>query len=202
MKKLIYWDGLSKIGNNRFVKSSYYWLLIIPIIVKILANVEPNLVLVIFEYEFKLDLGLPFKWQLMFLASLFFSISIILFNLFCPLIFKENKNFNSFLNQGFTEHKLSEYSNETNIDISSFTVTPMPTLKDILTPENKDKLNSWNEQKIKEYSEMFWHIYNISRELNFLSRVIIGLFFYSGLSIIAFIIIKNILYVFRSGFLF
>jgi len=203
MKKILNWDNLSKIGNNKFVKSSYYWLIGIPIVVKILANVNPKMVLTIFEQQINLDFQLPFQWQLMFWASLLFSISVILFNSLCPLIFKENENFNSFINQGFSKRKLNEYSADAKIDISSFTSTAPPTLKDMwTTSEAKNEINSWNEQKVKEYSNIFWHIYNNAREENLIQRLFVGFFFYSGISIIAFIITKNIYYVFKSGFLF
>ena len=37
------WQALESIGNNKLVKSSYIWIIIIPIVAKLLENIPENL---------------------------------------------------------------------------------------------------------------------------------------------------------------
>ena len=96
------WSLIRSLGNSKLVKSSFVWLLIVPIAARLLSNIDEVINLTIFDSQVNLTTSLPFSWQLLFLAACFFTIANIIYNTFCPEIFREYKNYHEFKEHGKT----------------------------------------------------------------------------------------------------
>ncbi|MFT5984444.1 MAG: hypothetical protein ACI9RM_002909 [Ulvibacter sp.] len=62
MKSFFCWDRIAKIGKQKVVKSSYYWLVIVPILSKVLHGIETPFEFIFSSgYKLELNLELPFS---------------------------------------------------------------------------------------------------------------------------------------------
>ena len=93
--KILSWSRLRNFGDNQILKSSYFWIAFVPLVAKILRHV--NSVNIEFYKEIiKLDLELPFSWQLFFWGALFTSIANLIYAIKCPDIIKNFDDFSEF----------------------------------------------------------------------------------------------------------
>ena len=92
------WEFISNYAQNRFVKTSYIYLILVPLIAKSLSNLENPLRIILSGIEYKFDLTLPFSWVLFYFAAFCFTIGYIIYSVFAPPIVKENKDLSSFNN--------------------------------------------------------------------------------------------------------
>jgi hypothetical protein len=97
MKRIVSWKILSSLGQSKLVKSSYIWMIVIPIFAKILEKVDPQIQLYIFGELFHINFTLPFSWKIFYFSSLFFAAGTIIYQIFCPRIIKEYPTYNDFI---------------------------------------------------------------------------------------------------------
>ncbi|MDR7090882.1 hypothetical protein [Cellvibrio fibrivorans] len=91
------WRLLSNLGQSKLVRSSYIWMIVIPVAAKVLENIAPEVELHIFNQVFNLTLILPFSWKALYFSSLLFACGTIIYQIFCPKIVKEYPTFKDFL---------------------------------------------------------------------------------------------------------
>lgn len=103
------WKVLKKFADIKLVKFSYVWIIIVPVLAKLLIKVGDVLPIKIGEVTFNINLSLPFSWQMFFFAALFFSLAQFIFNLVCPEIVKDFENQREFENDGKTVIQLGSY---------------------------------------------------------------------------------------------
>ncbi|MBB1434574.1 hypothetical protein H5201_09660 [Pseudoalteromonas sp. SG43-6] len=103
------WKVLKKFADIKLVKFSYVWIIIVPILAKLLIKVGDVLPIKIGDVTFNINLSLPFSWQMFFFAALFFSLAQFIFNLICPEIVKDFENQREFEKDGKTVIQLSSY---------------------------------------------------------------------------------------------
>ncbi|MDD9200867.1 hypothetical protein PVK61_16725, partial [Aliivibrio sp. S2MY1] len=96
------WSLIRSIGDSKIVQSSFIWLLIVPISARLLSNVDDVINMTVFGSNVNLTTSLPFSWQLLFGAACFFTIANIIYNAFCPEIFRQYKNYSEFKEHGKT----------------------------------------------------------------------------------------------------
>ncbi len=89
LKWLPLWTSLRGVGESAVLRSSYFWLLAVPTLARLLVKVGPEVTLTIRGHPFKLDFELPFSWQMFYLASVFFSVAADCYYFGCPKIVKE-----------------------------------------------------------------------------------------------------------------
>lgn len=94
------WTLLRKVGTNRVLRTSYSWLLFVPLAAKALANVKRQVELTIFDDIFHLTIELPFSWQIFYYSAIFFSIAGIIYSWCCPAIVKRYVTFPEFFEDG------------------------------------------------------------------------------------------------------
>jgi hypothetical protein len=92
-------------GKSKIVISSYLWMILVPIAANIAYYINSALT---FPF-WKQGIGLPISWKFFYFASIFFSISNILFSWKCPFIIKNNKTFSDFFESGKGQEHLREY---------------------------------------------------------------------------------------------
>lgn len=94
------WSDLRAFGNNRLLRSTYFWIVFIPIVAKFLSSVEEIAHVTIFGHEFQLTLGLPFKWTLFFYGSLITAIGNVIYAMRCPSLVKDYETYLDYKDAG------------------------------------------------------------------------------------------------------
>lgn len=92
----ITWRTLKGIADSAAVKSSFIWLLVIPLLAKALEKINDNMQFNFFGNEIVITTTLPFSWQHLFWAACWFSVANIIYLLRCPELVKTYKTFTDF----------------------------------------------------------------------------------------------------------
>lgn len=101
------WSNLFSIANSRVVKSSVIWLFVVPLCAKLLLQVEYPLTFLAFGQKQSISISLPFSWQLLFYAAIFFTIAGIIYSIYCPELVKKYKNYPQFEADGKTRLQIN-----------------------------------------------------------------------------------------------
>ena len=196
--------------NHKVVQSTYIWLFILPIVAKFLSKVESPLSFTINDEIVKLDMTLPFAWQIFYFSAVLFTIANVIYFFYCPKIIKENKNLGDFHSQQKNSSHLKNYMNEEQsskwgedvIDIMKNTRSKMHNFvkekpSQILISKELDRITKNNLAERQDY--FFWEIYN-DANLNFKYARILALILYlvAGL-MFSYILLKNMCYVIMLG---
>jgi len=96
------WSNIKTLGNSKIVKSSYLWIVIVPILAKTLDKLNEVITINVFGAQISLNFTLPFTWKIFFFASLFFALGQLIFNIYCPPIIKNFQSFTDFQKHGLT----------------------------------------------------------------------------------------------------
>ncbi|ELJ8483742.1 hypothetical protein RUK26_003377 [Vibrio cholerae] len=92
------WLVLSEIKRSKIVSSMLVWMLITPILAKVLGSVNAiNLSFIDTDGAF--TLSLPFSWQVFFFCALFFTIANLIFSFKCPTLISKYQNYSQFQEQ-------------------------------------------------------------------------------------------------------
>lgn len=94
------WSFIDKLGKNRLLRSSYFWIVFIPLITNLLSRVCSVLTFEVFGQQITLTLKLPFTWQVLFFSAILATIANIFYVFCCPRFIKNYRNFADFQDQG------------------------------------------------------------------------------------------------------
>lgn len=86
-EKLPVWSSLRAAGNSRVLRSSYLWIVFVPIVAKVFSNVDA-IAITVGEQGYHLSLTLPFSWTIFFYSAVLTSIANAAYSFFCPHIIK------------------------------------------------------------------------------------------------------------------
>jgi hypothetical protein len=93
----INWATISILGKNKIVNRSYIYLIIVPILARLLSDLKsPFSYQFTNGYELEIPLELPFNWVLFFFAALCFTIGTIMYTMFAPQIIREDESYGDF----------------------------------------------------------------------------------------------------------
>lgn len=95
------WETLSGFGKNKVVKSSLVWVVITPIIAKVIFFINE---------EYCINIIMPFSWELFYYSAILFMIANFTYQYYCPRIIYENSSYSEFKNKGLDKLRLLEYS--------------------------------------------------------------------------------------------
>jgi hypothetical protein len=90
------WSTLAEISRSFFVRSSYFWFVTIPIVVKLLSQLESPAFINLFGHTFKIVLALPFSWWLFYFSSVALAIGRVVFVWRCPVLVRKYLRFDDF----------------------------------------------------------------------------------------------------------
>lgn len=217
--KELNWSLLNSFGKMRFSKSSYYYLVIIPILVKLTEFLDNPFTLILGENSIKLNLELPFSWYLFYFGAISIAIGTFIYQVFCPNFIKKFQNHGQFLEAGESDNYLSQierqYANSKKV--RGFSVFSEPYLTETkthtkefdrpikrkgITLEVKKEVQEYTTQEYKtnikyqeERKNYFNDLYAIVNNFN-KSLIWIALIAYVvGFSSFLFVIIQNIVFV-------
>lgn len=96
MFKALRWSHLSGWRNNRLIRTSYVWIVVVPLAAKALLPVAGEREFTILGASITVDLSLPFSWQVFFFMSLAFAAAQAIYAARCPHILRDYVDFASF----------------------------------------------------------------------------------------------------------
>ncbi len=103
------WSLINKIGKLKSIRSSYIWILIVPILSKILLKIKDEVEITLFGTTWELSLSLPFSWKVFYFSAIAFSLANLLYFIFCPKFITKFQNFGEYKDKGYTETALKEF---------------------------------------------------------------------------------------------
>jgi len=178
---LIQWSKLKLLQNNKIVKTSYIWLLLVPFVTKLFSKISNNLIFSIHGKIYEFDLILPFSWKIFFISALFFTLGNLFFYIFSPSIVKNYKDYGDFKTQGKTHKQLEDYFSK--VDHSNH-------MGRIINNEGQ-----------AEDNKLFWEIYEDRDKYHYKQiRYITFLFYGIGLSLSLYVFSESIFWVISSWF--
>ena len=113
---LVKWTKIERVGNSKIAKQSYFWFFVLPVLAKLLQKVNGEIHLDFISKEFVINMELPFKWYAFFVIGLLLILSNLLYQITCPHIVKEFRNYSQFLESGYPNSYLIEQGKENKID--------------------------------------------------------------------------------------
>lgn len=189
---MIKWSQIAGVGRNRLVRSSYIWLLFVPIAAKALQTVENPLTLTGLSEQLHVSMELPFSWKIFYGAAVLFSIANLVFYARCPEIIRDFSNFRDFQNQGRGMEYIYEY-------VYRIDYEPFIELFDKLnnTIRREDGLSRVPTEQVAEF---YWNIHRLEDIRRNWYCNFCALLFGIGLILILFVFIENFVYVVRVSF--
>lgn len=158
----ISWVLVNSLGKLKFSKSSYYYLIIIPIIVKLLEKVETPLSLELGNNIILLNLELPFSWYFFYFGAVSIAIGSILYELFCPELIKSYSNYGEFLKSGQSDSYLDKVARKHKLSLYFLTFIGEPYIEEKVKERIKtDPKNRWEEPMYEEYEKVVDYKHNI-----------------------------------------
>ena len=150
------WTAIDNLGKMRLSKNSYYWVILLPIIVSILpTNLTENLKFTVFGQELDFAIKLPFKWYLLFLVGLFFGLATLIYEWKCPPFIKTFRSYSQYKDSGYPHSYLIEqaklYGLQEDEKVKNYDHTePVEAYRDIL-----QKIGEVNKEGLVQYGHSF-----------------------------------------------
>lgn len=182
------WSWLRAVENYRVVKSMYVWLFIVPIAAKATALIEGTATFTVFQYEFQVEIGLPFSWEAFYFSAWAFVIGNLIVIMRCPKIIMENSDYSAFKLQGKGRTHVFSYWEDIGGSAEDFGMM-------------------WGMGQVREeyievvresiQADTFWTIYKDAQDFRLIGRVLCLLSYIVGFVLIAFVLLQNLIYVVR-----
>ncbi len=94
------WTQLSAIGRSKIFRSSYFWIVFVPLVAKLTSTIPERIEIPWVETPIELNVSLPFSWTVFYFSAVFFALGSALYSIACPHIIKSYRNFAEFLEHG------------------------------------------------------------------------------------------------------
>jgi len=92
------WQGLKTLATNRIFKTSYLWIMLVPLIAKFLSHTETGINIILQQSPLlTLNLSVPFSWNLFYFGSLLFVLANVVYSMKAPKLIKRFNDFNGFM---------------------------------------------------------------------------------------------------------
>lgn len=158
----ISWVLVNSLGKLRFSKSSYYYIVIVPIIVKALDHVKSPFYFVFGESSIPINFDLPFSWYLFYFGALSIALGSLLYEIFCPEIIKNYKNYGEFLASGESDTYLDKISRKYRDKSFSLTFIAQPYLEQKAMEKIKIQPSSrFEQERTEEFEKVVDYKHNI-----------------------------------------
>lgn len=215
------WSTINSLGKMRFSRSSYFYLIAIPILVKATENLKSPLEVVLGNNSYLIKLELPFSWYLFYIGALSIALGSLVYQLFCPKLIKDYKNYGEFLNAGesddYIERMVDRYVGKNSFHALHLTEKPFIEEKETIKappkssdfrratfieeePEEIQRVTNY-KQNIK-YLEKRKNLFNsLYQKVEYYNQTFILTsfsFYILGFGIFASVIIQNIIFVFEK----
>jgi hypothetical protein len=192
---------LRDFGNSRVLKTSYFWLLFVPLAARTLASIEKNLSLTIFGEVFNFTFDLPFSWKVFYYAAVSFSIAGIVYSWRCPAIVKRYTAFPSFVEEGRGVPYLLVWTAVLPENVANHVKQVLEEYEHGLIGgvRNAAQLPA-NLRDQAKLADAFWTVYNATNYSDKASLVACFVFYAVGFVLLTVVMGQNFIYVVGSTF--
>ena len=140
------WSQLRTLGNSRLIRTSYFWIVFVPLCAKVLAPFHGTHTFRVLGADVTLDIDLPFSWKVFYFMALAFSAASATYTIRCPSIIRLYDSFTAYrkLHLGF-----GPLTAQLNWTISRLDPQQLQTLHDRLAGAFRQD-NPWNKRLLAE----------------------------------------------------
>ena len=209
------WTTLSSLGKAKIFKSSYLWIVAVPVIAKFLGEIEDIIFINAFGVQWNLTISLPFSWKLFYFASFAFGLGMAIYAFRSPEIIKKFDNYSEFLTDGNSPYQVREYfikhinSEKVGYDLKyrvslflqEFTEAGTKSQIEINNCKtNKDlvKIVFNNQIETSKVIDAFWFTQDAFNTSNKYSRLFCSICFFFGIVLFSYVLLENFNYVFMT----
>lgn len=190
------WSKLRGFGESRVLKSSYFWIAFVPLMAKIFRYINT------IKIEFiKLDLELPFSWQMFFWGAFFASIANLIYAIKCPEIVKKFENYSEFEKSGRGNQQLL---NEFALVYDKSNHFILDEFRREFCEEDDEYMATGSIPKLIIRQDClknaFWYVHEYSNNLEEGYRFLCMLSYSLGFCFFSFVLIQNIWFVISNPF--
>lgn len=186
---MLRWNQLSSLGKNRILKTSYFWLLLVPLAANLFGKIDGLLDVIIFQTHLRLNIGLPFSWKVFYFSSLFVALGDLVFSIHCPRIIIEHRSYAHFQQEGKRWKELEPYF----FEVFPHDEFNLPIPQGYIGTENIRK-----EEDLE--ADLFWKVRLRAEALRPISRHVCGVSYLIGLLLIALVFFQNFYFVCKLAF--
>lgn len=156
------WSELRKVGRNKVVNNSFYFLFFVPALANAIEGMEGTL---LEPYLF----DLPFSWTILYISAVLFGLGTSLFYWLCPKIIFEFEDYSNYKNRGFDISELIDMLKKDDLAIDRLGL-----INDWLL-EHSDSVSSGNierdEAMLVELDDDRTYLILKSKEASFFWRI-------------------------------
>jgi hypothetical protein len=205
------WSVLNGLGQSRWMRTSYFWFLFVPIAAKAVDwSVR------IGETQLSFDVNLPFSWRVFYFSAVAFALASFLYQVFCPGFVRDYASFADFAEQGKGDRQLGEYvlniiqqsddqlvHPQTRAFLGEFlmSATDPKEVWDALPNERNlaDVRRTLSGIRISEdqMPDAFWLAHSYADRRKPLLRALCTALYGIGFALLVYVMIQNIIFVFR-----
>lgn len=102
------WTSLNSLGRNRVLKSSYVWIVVVPIGAKLFSAIRETLTFTILDAEIAVNPSLPFSWEMFYFSAVFIGAGSLIYFRYCPDIVSKYDRLSDFTAEGKGSKQLRE----------------------------------------------------------------------------------------------
>lgn len=115
------WSDLHRIGRGFAFRSSYFWLVTVPIAAKLLDELPPSVKFNLpgADEAIELVFELPFTWVMFYFSAILMSFGRFTTGRTCPRIIQEHLNYSDFLGAGKGDRHLTGYAYQVGVAIQN-----------------------------------------------------------------------------------
>lgn len=95
-----HWQFLNVFFKPAVTRLFITWFALAPAVVKAFQHLPNPLMVTVGKITYEISLKLPFRWEILWLASLSYAIAFVLNLFFCPGFIKRYQNYNSYTDRG------------------------------------------------------------------------------------------------------
>jgi hypothetical protein len=220
------WSDLKQYGTSRILRSSYYWILVVPVVARVLRNVRGPYTISVFHSPLTLELVLPFSWQMFYWSAVCIGVATLIYSVRCPELIREYSSFASFAGPGRGQRQLFDMLRELLLAkhvwrSNNWPIRAQTWLRDflilgargdrtraveemtILKEEDRVTEQALDQMKIIPARDVltraFWFARSMAEWSRFWSRTLCAVFYLLGLSLFMIVLVQNAAYVCSWG---
>jgi hypothetical protein len=218
----IKWTTLNRLGRSGALRSSYLWLILVPIAARILEKAPDTVELSLFGSTATFTLLLPFSWKIFYLSAIFFTAASLAYSIKCPIIVREFDNYAQYQEDGrgfaflmrnldyiyktralprdemikFSQQMESDF--ELDIENLKATASKYSNEKTIHKDYNQEESSKVPRTVRERLSEFFWHVRDISDLLHGKFVIFVAGLYLIGFVLISITLFQNFMYVVKQ----
>jgi hypothetical protein len=205
---------LSKLGQNRVIRSSYFWFIFVPIAARFVQQINEPLQRFLFGPQHQtIWFDVPFSWFYFFFAAVLFAIATFLYSVSCPEIIQRYSSPIDYYRAGYGTLRLLDYFNRLPRTVQSGLFSNLTNEVDkalgrtnfdrVVTEEPSDELlldlreRMWRIRR-EELGEIFELLYNRFDVSQPVLRTTITLIYYAGFVLMARVMFESFRFVWST----